>query len=184
MTAETTTTAEKSAEPVPPQEKFWRRYSPHGEAPLSVAGSLGLHLAVGGFLLLAGFYLLAGFNAPRPTIPIVSVDLAPGGGGGKPGGDGGPPLAVTNLPDEDPGREPAVNPLIQGEATPTRPPLNPIEREQIERAYDAADVRPIFTTESGKPFARLDERIRGKLAEGLRLRAGEGDGPGGKPGPG
>src|SRR5262249_8975439 len=33
---------------VPPEEKFWKRYSPHGEAPLSLVGSFALHaLAVG-----------------------------------------------------------------------------------------------------------------------------------------
>src|SRR5829696_9137523 len=98
MTAETTTAATPAA---PPQEQFWKRYSPHGEAPLSVAGSLALHLTAGGFLLLAGLFLLANFGSPRTTLPVEPVGLAPGGTG-KPAGVPGA-AGVEGRPVEDPG---------------------------------------------------------------------------------
>jgi hypothetical protein len=182
MTAETKT-AETPAALLPPQEKFWRRYSPHGEAPLSVASSLALHLAVGGFLLLAGFFLLANFGSPRTTLPVESIGLDPGSGVGKRGGDGGKAGVESKLVEDPGGRDDAVNPLVAAEPVAVRPALNAIEVQQIKEKYDPADVRPITTTESGKRFARLDERIRNKLAEGLRRGTGGGDdGPRGKPG--
>jgi hypothetical protein len=73
------------AEPrTPPEEQFWKRYSPHGEAPLSLAGSLGLHALAFGGLLLFGVYLVNLLVKPQRNIPVEPVRLA--GGGGAPGG--------------------------------------------------------------------------------------------------
>src|SRR5215207_7430358 len=69
---------------VPPDERFWGRYSPHGEAPLSLAGSVAVHLLVGGGLLLFRVYLAAFFFKDRSSVPVEPVRLMPGGRG--PGG--------------------------------------------------------------------------------------------------
>ncbi len=47
---------------VPPDERFWRRYSPHGELPLSGASSLAVHLLLFGLLMLAAWLALAVFR--------------------------------------------------------------------------------------------------------------------------
>ncbi len=76
--------------PVPPDEQFWERYSPHHEAPLSGVGSFALHFLIAGFLLLAGYlgWLgLGGHNTP-PPVDVVRFE---GGGGGDPRGQGDGP---------------------------------------------------------------------------------------------
>src|SRR3954447_22063245 len=74
---------------IPPDEKFWQRYSPHGEAPLSLAGSVSLHLLLGGGLVLFGVYLAALFFRDRSSVPVEPVRLKfEGGGGGKRTGEG------------------------------------------------------------------------------------------------
>lgn len=174
--------ATKTAEPelrVPPEEKFWKRYSPHGEAPLSMAGSFALHLAVGGGLLLLGMFILTSFGNSRTSLPVEPVRLKiEGGGGGKKSGTGvGKGVGGGPMEDVPEGKEEFTNPLAKDEVIPPRPALSDAEVQKIEQKYDAADIRPITTTESGKAFARLDESIRSKLADGLRAGKGEG-GPG------
>src|SRR5262245_57414121 len=77
--------------PVPPDERFWQRYSPHGEAPLSFAGSFTLHLLVGGVLFLlitAAATALAKTSRSLPVEP-VRLKINAGGGGHKQGEGGG-----------------------------------------------------------------------------------------------
>src|SRR3954470_10070151 len=84
-----TKTAAEPALRVPPEEKFWKRYSPHGEAPLSLAGSFGLHLLCVGGLLLFGAYLASLFIDSTANLPVTPVRLLiPGGGGGSKHGSG------------------------------------------------------------------------------------------------
>src|SRR5438093_278210 len=69
---------------VPPDERFWQRYSPNHEFPLSSASSAMIHLFVLGFLVL-GAKTLAAWDSP------VDVDaLVVGGRGARPDGEEGP----------------------------------------------------------------------------------------------
>src|SRR5215218_1691586 len=69
---------------IPPDEQFWKRYSAHGEAPLSISGSLAIHVLIGGALLLAGVYLAALLYKPDRSLPVEPVRLKiEGGGGGR-----------------------------------------------------------------------------------------------------
>src|SRR5262245_34114773 len=75
---------------VPPDEKFWKRYSPYHEAPLSGVSSTMLHILVIGLLLL-----ILKLKLDKDEMPPVNVDgvrIVPrvGGGGGTPGGGDGP----------------------------------------------------------------------------------------------
>src|SRR5262245_33626219 len=75
---------------IPPEEKFWQRYSPHHEAPLSGASSFFLHIGALGLGLLIVLYgkHLAESNK---SIPVDAVAFGSAGGGGDPSGapDGG-----------------------------------------------------------------------------------------------
>jgi hypothetical protein len=71
-----------------PDERFWKRYSPHGEMPLSGAGSLALHLLVLGLLVLGAWLAAAWFNRGNRSLPVETVRFNPGGGGGNPHGRG------------------------------------------------------------------------------------------------
>src|SRR5437868_14915744 len=78
--------AEKEKKPlIPPDEKFWQRYSPHHEAPLSGVSSFFLHVSV---LALFGliFWIGSKMADSNKSIPVDAVALGSAGGGGDPGG--------------------------------------------------------------------------------------------------
>src|SRR5437868_8661124 len=66
---------------MPPEERFWKTYSPHYELPLSSGVSITLHVLIIGLLLLTPFLIV------RPPAPPVSLDLVEieGGSGGLDG---------------------------------------------------------------------------------------------------
>jgi hypothetical protein len=77
--------------PLPPEERFWKRYSPQHEFPLSSAGSVVLHVLAVGALVVVG-YVLTRTNNDEPTAPplmsVVALTKGDGGSGGKdPGRD-------------------------------------------------------------------------------------------------
>jgi hypothetical protein len=100
---------------LPPDERFWQRYSPHHEALLAAVGSLTLHGLVFGIpaliaLLGLGFWWATSADAQRP--PIMTVvkmvgEEGDGAGGGEP--------APLGQPGNE--QETAVKPTA--EATPT-----------------------------------------------------------------
>jgi hypothetical protein len=162
---------------VPPDEQFWKHYSPHGEAPLSLAGSVAVHaLAVGGLMLFA-FYLASLFYKTTRSLPIDPVRLDLGGGGGKKTGVGdGPGIGHGSeigekSDDNQPGEEEA----------PRRPALNDAQVEKIKENYSTDDVRTIQKSETGRALARLEDSIASKLRDGLnpgKGRGGKGKGGG------
>src|SRR5437868_11522998 len=86
--ARSTKTATSKNKPlVPPDEQFWKRYSPHYEFPLSSVSSFALHLLVVG--LAALLCMLPIFNREDKPMELEEVtwDTA-GGGGGSPSGIG------------------------------------------------------------------------------------------------
>lgn len=185
-----TATAPKQANELklPPEEKFWKRYSPHGEAPLSIIGSFALHaLGVGG-LMLFGIYLASLFIQPTRSLPVEPVRLAldklPGGGGQRGGSvDGrGPGVAggAENIGDDPE----ALPPELAQE--PKRPSLNNAEKAQILEKFDTDSSRFIqeSSSDSAKAFARLSDGVRKKLALGNPGQGQGGSGSGGGMGTG
>lgn len=165
---------------VPPEEQFWKRYSPHGEAPLSVAGSFALHaLAVGG-LLLAGLYLASLFDTPARSLPVEPVRLViEGGGGGSKTGVGTGPGIGHGSEDVGQPKDGAREPSIPGLDDVPRPVLNQVEKQVVQEKFDPLSARYIEDSKSemARAFAQLDDGVRRKLADGLRPGKGEG-GPG------
>src|SRR5262249_50552183 len=103
-----------------PEEQFWKRYSPHHEAPLAGAGSFVVHLVVLGFLVLFAVYLGSLFFKPDRSLPVDTVRLG-GGGVPGPGIEKGPGRGL----DED---LPRADKNQAGDRAPDetqRPPLNP-----------------------------------------------------------
>jgi hypothetical protein len=62
--------------PTPPEERFWKRYSPHHEFPLSAVGSFALHFLGGGGLIAAALLLGAYVNAKRSPVPLQVAAIA------------------------------------------------------------------------------------------------------------
>jgi hypothetical protein len=169
---------------VPPDERFWRRYSPHGELPLSGASSLAVHLLLFGLLLLSAWLAFAVFRQAGRALPVDAVRLEPGG---NPQGDGKAPGAGNGLIEQGKGEEEISDPITDGGEK--RPPLKANADVGRPIQFDEKELR------RGHPgdamvFDRLREanqRIRG--TEGQRRpgggKDGEGDGPGvGKQGKG
>jgi hypothetical protein len=155
---------------VPPDEQFWKRYSPHGEAPTSMIGSVALHALVFGGLALGALFVGLLINQAPRSLPIEPVRLA-GGGGSKTGVNGG-----NGGPQEDVGPgQPGEASQPGAEEAPARPSLNPVETARVNETYEADAARLIQRTESGKAIARLSDSIRKKL----RLAAPPGKGQGG-----
>jgi hypothetical protein len=157
---------------VPPEEQFWKHYSPHGEAPLSLAGSIALHVLSVGVLMLFAMYLVSLFYKPTRSLPVDPVRFEKlGGGGGKPGGAGGGPgigHGAEDVGEKD--KEPQTGP----EDAPRRPSLSEPETAKIKEAYAPSDVRLIQKSETGKALARLDDSLRRKLSDGLNPGKGKG----------
>src|SRR5436190_15683826 len=65
----------------PPEERFWKRYSPHGELHWSSGVSIALHAVVIGALVL--IFLLAEFlpNSPTPPPRMEPVEIEGASGG-------------------------------------------------------------------------------------------------------
>lgn len=82
----------EEADLVPPEERFWQRYSPHGELPLSGASSLALHLLFFGLLVFAAWLAYKMFGGAERSVPVEAVRLElDGGGGGSKFGEGDAP---------------------------------------------------------------------------------------------
>src|SRR5947209_479398 len=100
-------TAGKS--PVPPEEQFWQRYSPHYEFPLSTVTSIALHGLILALLAVVGWMVAKWAMAKQAPLPEMAVAVV-GGGGGNPKGEG-----------EGPGGEPSAPPAEAVENT-DKPP--------------------------------------------------------------
>lgn len=165
--------AQALAKQPPLDEPVWKRYSPHGELPLSGAGSFALHALIVGFLVLWGLYLYSYFNKPSRNLPVESVRLDLGGGGGSRTGEGDKPGIGHGPEAVQQGQD---NPQ-QGnkEEAPPRPDLTPAEVKDLNLRFDSETVRMIQKgPDSMKAFARLNDNVRRKLADGLNPGAGRG----------
>jgi hypothetical protein len=127
---------------VPPDERFWRRYSPHHELPLSSASSVALHLLVVGLAALA--CMIPFFNQEPRSMELSSVTF--GDGGGQPdGADGsrgkaGNPADQQNLPNEKApfqDKVPDVSPTL--DARPLVPPLPDLHEPNPDRTISEID---------------------------------------------
>ncbi|HEY7424281.1 MAG TPA: hypothetical protein VH682_08650 [Gemmataceae bacterium] len=176
-------TANHAKQPlVPPDERFWQRYSPHGELPLSGAGSLALHLLIFGLMLLSAWLAYAVFGHTSRSLPVEAVRLDLGGGGGNPQGVGdGPNRGKPLEAGSDKEEEGVAKPDPVG--TEERPDLT-VKPTTPQRTEFENPVRYIqqTNTPSSKAMQRLaDSRIRIQLPDrepSGRGKGGTGEGGG------
>jgi hypothetical protein len=160
---------------LPPEERFWKRYSPHHEFPLSSATSVALHVLIL-VLLLVIAWVAVKLGVGEESRPILVTAVTVGGGDGRekggPGpGDGG----EANLPEDR-----ATNPEAGKPAGVELPDLNP--------GQAAPPPMPKFTEKDGRPVPApagqaqktldaLERDAQDKLKGGLRDSKDKG-GPG------
>src|SRR5262249_49171120 len=65
---------------LPPEERFWVKYSPNHELPVSSVSSIALHALVIGLLILIGFVLSQYRQQQRQPVQQDAVEIAGGGG--------------------------------------------------------------------------------------------------------
>src|SRR5262245_56481899 len=111
-----------------PDERFWIRYSPHHELPLSSVSSFGIHVVIIVLLVLVGWLAVRlGWNEKDRPLQVEAVDIV-GGGGGNPDGFG-----------KGPGVPNAGNPK---EAVPDQP----VEKGPTPEAPKADALKPVEAT--------------------------------------
>ena len=165
--------------PAPPEERFWKRYSPHHEFPLSAVGSFALHFLGGGGLIVAALLLGAYVNAKRSPVPLQVAAIA------------GDPNSRNQLerPDRDPdsrGRAPQDQPRLEAgasQAPPTEPAhAPPLLRPRLGPATREPSVNSVEPLDPRVPLQQLDKELRRRPVTPLQKR-GTVSGPVGVGGP-
>jgi hypothetical protein len=201
-TAEKSATTQAAKPLLPPDERFWKRYSPHHEFPLASATSVFVHGLVIGAFVVGGLLLLSNpamdMSAPVHT-DVVAID-GPGFGelGGAPAGEPGFPGAPgTELTPGPPGSgEPDEN-ASPGAEIPDLPSLGAptLDVPSPDAPFEAPDETLLDQLKFGKLPDNVGKPAKtpsaGKSGSGTNNPKGVGgmNGPGGrgkgsKPGPG
>jgi hypothetical protein len=170
--------------PVPPEEQFWQRYSPHYEFPLSSVTSAAIHILALIMLFLLGKYLFDKLNEQKKPLAEAGVVVVGGGGGnplGQGDGPGGelkepPPAPAEDVPDKP--RE--ENPVKQPD--PNRPNLKP-NVPLLERLPETKDdnMRQLLK-EAGEAVvaqSRVKQDAWDKMRKGITGHGEGGPGSGG-----
>lgn len=172
-----------ASQPQLPDERFWVKYSPHHELPVSGAASLLWHVAaiVGMFVL----GLVVAWNRPNEMpIEAVQYDGEPGGGGtggtGTTPGQGGPSALVDAATPNELPRDAVLpkTPLADIKDLHITPAdiLNDLDRN----ADATRDVAELIQrgTQSLEKIAKLDKALRDGLINGGTPGSGGGSGGG------
>jgi hypothetical protein len=164
----------KSSGPVPPEEEFWKRYSPHHEFPLSSVSSVAIHILAIVLIAIVAYWLLGpDKRSPLKEIGIVVV----GGGGGNPNaagaGPGGPLAEVENV----------------GNENIDAPKAQETKREQLKAPLPPIEAMPETKDESARELIRAageavqsQAKINKDAQEKLRRSVGYGQGGPGRDG--
>lgn len=156
---------------LPPEEKFWKRYSPHHELPLSATTSVLLHGLAFGILIALAYLALKLTTESNKPLPVDAIAIAPGGGG-DPSGQGDGAGAPGKTEDVD-----KANPNPTGKTEP---------RETLKQANVDPLTLPEYQTPAGRllddaasqdaleSLTKLSEATRKELFAGLGRSKGEG----------
>jgi hypothetical protein len=178
---------------LPPEEKFWKRYSPNHECSLSSVVSIILHVVfIGVLLLVAALVAKLGWREHNNQVALGAVALDPGPGKG---GDNREEGASKGTPDSS--KEDVATPKAQQHSTPvpntpeliapkrepsTIPKPSAPDRERIiAEAKQASDAfqRQVEEAMNQAPPRHEDPKARGEpdgLGKGVK-----GPGPGAGP---
>jgi len=127
---------------VPPDEKFWRRYSGHHEMPLAGMTSLLVHAAIFGLLFVVGMLaLMSWHDESNKPAQFDVVQLGPGDGTGPGDNGGGSPAAglpQENVPvNSDPLPDVPIDPKTEmPKVTPSELKLSPVDIDPVQSPAD------------------------------------------------
>jgi hypothetical protein len=168
----------------PPEEKFWKRYSPHHELPLSSIASISVHVLGIGLLILFGYIASKLFVDADQPLPIGIME---------PGGGGEPEGSANGQSDAKVAHGPEIAPTIPKTETPMPPPTESKLPEPTPQAP------PALPTPNAEPNServiseneKAEQNFKGEVEKALfqnlgapKKGQGEGEGPGVGGGPG
>lgn len=162
----------KAGGAAPPDEQFWKRYSPHHEFPLSSAASFGMHALAIAFLVLFGILAARfGWGDSGAPLPVEALDYVEGGGGGSETGQGNGPG------DAPPAASEAASDVKPDPNTPPSPPTSP---EALAEATPDPLTLPELTDQSGRVFEDASAAVKAlqDVSADARKQLFKGLGPG------
>ena len=170
---------------VPPEERFWKKYSPHFEFPLSSVGSVALHILVIGLFII---YLAKLLNTgpDKTPVPVRTVAITSGDGDGAPGDGSGGGEPKENI---DPNEQPAL-PKINVPTPELKRTFVSVKEWVPEIKDDPEAQAALVDSEPFKRLSGLSEDIQKKMLAGTSGKVGKGNNEGeglgnsGKKGPG
>src|SRR5437660_1525667 len=179
--ADTSNAANKGPQPlVPPDEKFWQRYSPHHELPLSSVTSFTLHFLVIAFLALAVIFApRLGLMSKENRVSVEGVQVG-GLGGGETGVGAGPGSEsraedIENVPEPNEKSKMSPGPIGQINVPPTS--KNPVDLANLKSADGSQAI------EAGKQAIQKLESVSkdagSKKVVGLKSHGSDGASKGG-----
>jgi hypothetical protein len=172
---------------VPPDERFWKRYSPHFEFLLSLCSSTFVHAIGLCLLFLIGVMFVHGRDKDA-GLPMDTISIA-GGGGNAEGTGGGPGdgivaqntrEAVDQAPPKEPVRIAPKTEKLDAPAPDNTPILDPSKMKSTRFVDDTALSMQKLSA-AGK---KADDKLRGLLAGKGEGGRGKGGGKGGGAGTG
>jgi hypothetical protein len=162
----------------PPEERFWQRYSPHHELPLSSAVSIALHVLALVILSLVGWWvaqLATQQSAPLNELPVA---FEPAGSNQQPGMGANQVGAGDQLIEDIGPKQEKTEPTVDARHTGLKQPG--ISVTPIPATNDQGSIRDVV--EEAEVTRHITAANVKKLEEGLK-RASEGPGPGKDKGP-
>jgi len=165
--------------PVPPEEQFWKRYSPHHEAPLSGISSVATHVVlILMILLIAWVASKVKDEDENRSLPVDVVRVQfPGGGGSKTGVGNRPGGPEASEEKENPGT--AEKPSDQKPPADEPPPkLSVPIQEGIKNEFDNdPHIKRILkegAPRTAQALFELDRDVREKLRRNVNPGVGQG----------
>ncbi|MCE9532599.1 MAG: hypothetical protein K8T89_15990 [Planctomycetes bacterium] len=158
-TATRTKPPEKSTEPLPPEAKFWRKYSPNRELSLAAVASGVVHVL--GVVLVIVVISRLMKQEETPPVPIRGMVVKPDrpGGLGSTGGGGGDPMTEVKddlVPQNSQRAIPEAE--LKREVVAAKAWLPEMNKEAVEK---------IVQSPGYESFKELNDDLKKRLAKGL-----------------
>ncbi len=168
---------------VPPEEKFWRNYSYHGEFPISVLASPAVHIIIfGAIIFILASRLDNRTNSEVPPVPIRGLQISDGNRGDVEGGAGGGQTGdnMQEVPQENPMNSPRDIP--QAELDQRRVSASAWVPSLKE---NPADLNQIIQSPRFDALGKLNDAAKQIVARGFKgAGTGSGNGAGNSTGSG
>jgi hypothetical protein len=176
--AQSSTMEKKSETSLPPEERFWKRYSAHHEAPLSGVVSFVLHGFVIGVLVLAAMFLTQRREAESRPVTIDVVQLE--GDGTGPEGGGGPGEPGPSGPANKAARTENVFGNKETEPNKVNQPQAPSFEKVQDQGFDVPQIQDSGPIEIDDSLKAIANDARAAVHKAIRVAGSLGDPQGGK----